>query len=228
MLNKIIKELKSNTNEANLAGMARFGINISRAFGVSMPILRAIAKNYKKNQELSLQLWESGYHEAKILASLVGDPAKVTESQMEKWVKELDSWDVCDQVCLNLFQKTKFAWEKAHDWAGREEEYVRRAAFAMIAVLAVHDKKAEDQKFIAVLSLIEKYSADERNFVKKAVNWALRQIGKRNLLLNKEALKLAKKLSDSEKKSARWIGADAVRELESEKVLQRIESKNSK
>jgi 3-methyladenine DNA glycosylase AlkD len=170
-------------------------------------------------------LWESGVHEARILASIVDDPSQVTEAQMERWVREFDSWDVCDQVTGNLFDKTPFAYRKAAEWSRREEEFVKRAGFAVMAALAVQDKQASDEALTAFLPLIREQAHDERNFVKKAVNWALRNIGKRNITLNARAIALADELSRSESRAARWIGSDAYRELTSEKVRQRLAKK---
>lgn len=214
--NTAIAKLKScaKPSPKNIAGMARFGINTKNALCISVPVLRKMAREIGKNQKLALELYNSGIHEAKILASMIGEPAKMTEKQTEKWVKGFDSWDVCDQVCSNLFDKTRFAWQKAASWSKRKEEFVKRAGFTMMAVLSVHDKKASDKDFIKLFSLIKKGSADKRNFVKKAVNWALRQIGKRNRKLNKEAMRTAREIAKINSKSAKWIAHDALRELE--------------
>ena len=182
-----------------------------------MPILRRMGKEIGKNHALALELWQSGIHEARILAGLIAEPAKMTPRQMDAWVKDFDSWDVCDQVCMNLFDKTAFAWQKAKAWTSRKEEFVRRAGFALIASLACHDKKADDEKFIALFPLMKNAACDERNYVKKAVNWALRQIGKRNPALRKEAIKAAREIQKMNSRSARWIAADAIRELRSRK-----------
>jgi 3-methyladenine DNA glycosylase AlkD len=220
---RIVSELKALESRHNKAGMQRFGINTSRALGISMKTLREKAKAYRRNHEMALQLWDEGIHEARLLAVLVDDPNQLTEKQMEAWVKDIDSWDLCDQACMNLFDKFPGAWEKARQWSAREEEFVKRAGFVLMAVLSVHDKKAPNDAFLAFLSLIEKESGDDRNFVKKAVNWALRAIGKRNALLNQKALEYSQKLAGSENKAARWIGKDALRELQSEKVQTRLQ-----
>ncbi|MGA2668519.1 MAG: DNA alkylation repair protein [Ignavibacteria bacterium] len=209
---EILNKLSSLKNEKNRKGMARFGINIEKAFGISMPLLRDLAKQTGKDHNLALELWRSGYHEARILAALIDEPDSVTEKQMDKWVKDFDSWDLCDQCCGKLFDKTPFAYLKAFEWSRRKEEYVKRAGFVMMASLAVHDKIADDSRFIKFLIII-KGSDDERNFVRKAVNWALRQIGKRNKYLNKEAVKTAHEISKKGSKSAKWIAADALKEL---------------
>lgn len=221
----IIKELESLSNPEDAEGMARFGISHQKTYGIRMPELRRIAKNTGKDHELAEQLWNAGYGETKILASLIEDPKLVTEGQMEKWVDEFDSWDVCDQCCINLFRKIPFARPKIFEWSLRDEEFVKRAAFALIAVLAVHDKKAGDEKFEEFFPLIIRESTDNRNFVKKAVNWALRQIGKRNMTLNKRAVEIAEEINNFDSKSAKWIASDAIKELKSEKVQDRIKKK---
>ncbi len=179
---EILIKLKSLSNPEAVAGMARFGINTKKAYGVSIPDLRKMAKGIGKNHILAQKLWDSGIHEARILAGMIDLPERVTEKQMKHWVKDFNSWDVCDQVCSNLFDKTKFAYPKAIKWSKRNEEFVKRAGFVLMAALAVHDKEASDKEFLKFLPIIKREATDERNFVKKAVNWALRQIGKRNLL----------------------------------------------
>jgi 3-methyladenine DNA glycosylase AlkD len=193
--------------------MARFGISAKNTLGISMPILRRMGKEIGKNHTLALELWRSGVHEARILAGLIAEPRKMTPRQMDAWAVDFDSWDVCDQVCMNLFDKTEFAWQKAKIWTSRKEEFIRRAGFALMASLAWHDKGAEDNKFISFFPLIKKAASDERNYVKKAVNWALRQIGKRNPTLRKRTIKLAEEIQKMNSRSARWIAADAIREL---------------
>jgi len=222
---QVLDLLKQNARPQELEGMARFGMSIGNRLGVSVPVMRKIAKQVKKNHLLALELWETGIAEARIVAALIADVGQLTESQMEAWVKDFDSWDVCDQICMNLFDKTPLAWQKVRDWSEREEEFVKRAAFALIACLAWHDKTAPDQKFCDLLPIIERASTDSRNFVKKSVNWALRHIGKRNISLNKAALKSARKIHQIDSKTARWIASDAVRELESEAVQNRLRKK---
>ena len=221
----ILKSLKTLANPDAVEDMKRFGITAKNTYGMSIPNLRTLAKEIGKNHSLALQLWSSDIHDAKILASLIDDPKTVTEEQMEIWAKDFDSWDICDQCCNNLFRKTKFAYRKVVEWSKREEEYVKRAAFSLIACLAVHDKKQKDEVFLRHLQLIKRESADERNFVKKAVNWALRQIGKRNTNLNKKAIKTAKEIQKIDLKSAKWIASDAIRELTSEKIQKRLSKK---
>src|SRR3989454_7174719 len=205
-------------------GMARFGVQSSRSFGVSVPKLRALAREVGRDHQLALKLWETGLHDARLLASMVDDPLQVTIDQMDKWVRDFDSWDVVDGSCGNLFDKTPFAVAKAREWSMRREEYVKRAGFVLMAELAVHDGKALDRTFLDFLPLIIKESSDERNFVKKAVNWALRQIGKRNMALNKAAIRTAKAIQKQDSKSAKWIAADALRELTSSQVQERLGS----
>jgi 3-methyladenine DNA glycosylase AlkD len=223
--NEVIQRLKSLSDPEAVKGMARFGINPENTYGVSIPNLRRIAKEAGKDHALAQELWASGIHEAKILASMVDEPKAVTEEQLEAWVKDFDSWDVCDQVCMNLFDRVPLAWQKVGDWSQREEEFVKRAAYTLVACLAWHDKEAGDEKFVALLPVIVKGSTDERNFVKKAVNWALRHIGKRNSSLNKVAIKTAEEIKGIDSRAARWIAADALRELTSEAVQKRLEAK---
>lgn len=218
----ILKRLKSLSNPKAVEGMARFGINPKHTYGVSIPKLRALAKEIGKNHLLARQLWSSRIHEARILAGMIDEPARVTEAQMERWVKDFDSWDVCDQCCMNLFEKTRFAYRKCVEWSARDEEFVKRAGFVLMARLAVSDKKAADKPFERFLRLIKRESADQRNFVKKAVNWALRQIGKRNLALNRKALAAAGEIRRMDSGSARWIAADAIRKLSSPAVQRRF------
>lgn len=220
---EILRKLKSLSDPKAVEGMARFGINPKKTYGVSVPSLRAMAKEIGRNHVLAQQLWSSGIHEARILAGMIDIPDMVTEEQMESWVKDFDSWDVCDQCCSNLFDKTGFAFKKAVEWSSRNEEFVKRAGFVLMAALAVHDKKAKDEEFLKFLPMIKRESVDDRNFVRKAVNWALRQIGKRSIDLNEEAIKTAKEIQRLDSKSARWIAADALRELTSEVVQKRLQ-----
>ncbi|MBI5808547.1 MAG: DNA alkylation repair protein [Ignavibacteriales bacterium] len=219
---EIILELKKHYNKRNVKGMARYGINVEKAFGLNVPFMRAFAKKIGKDHKLALELWKTGYHEARHIASMIDDPKLVSKSQMNKWVRDFNSWDICDGTCSNLFRKTPFTVEKILEWCEKKEEYLRRAGFSLLCYVAVHDKKRDDKDFLQFFPLIKKYSIDERNFVKKAVNWALRQIGKRSKFLNKEALKLAKEIQTLESKSAKWIADDAIRELTNPKILARI------
>jgi 3-methyladenine DNA glycosylase AlkD len=219
---EIIAYLHTLANTQNVAGMARFGINPENTLGVSMPALRQTAKEVGKDHTLALELWASGIHEARILAALVDVPAKVTPEQMDAWTADFDSWDVCDQACANLFDRTTYAPAKALEWSARPEEFVKRAGFALMACLAWHDKKAGDALFESFLPAIVRESVDERNFVKKAVNWALRQIGKRNRYLNARAIQAAQAIALLPGKAPRWNAADALRELTDPKTQSRL------
>lgn len=219
---EVIRRLKSLANPDNVAGMARYGINPVNTLGVSAVPLRQMAREIGKDHRLAAQLWASGIREARILAGLIDDPGLVTQEQMENWVAEIDSWDICDGTCSNLFDKTAFAYRKAVEWSRRREEFVKRAGFVLMAVLAVHDKKAPDKAFEKFLPIIQREAADDRNFVKKAVNWALRSIGKRNANLNKAAVATAEEIRQMDSRAARWIAADALRELTGEQVQQRL------
>lgn len=226
----IIERMRAERDEAARAGMARYGINVANAVGMPMSKVRALAKelvrelgrNNPERHRLAAELWSTGLHEARLLAGLVDLPQLVTAEQMEAWVADLDSWDVCDQLCMNLFGDTLLAWSKALEWSGREEEFVKRAGFALMAVLASHDKTSPDECFLPFFAAIEREAGDSRNFVKKAVNWALRQMGKRNEALRREAAAVAGRLAGSESRAARWVGKDALKELESEAVLRRL------
>jgi 3-methyladenine DNA glycosylase AlkD len=219
---EVLKKLKSKARPDQLEGMARFGLTPDMRWGISVPDMRRIAKETGKNHYLALELWKTRIQEARMVAGMIGDPEQLTNEQMEEWVKDFNSWDVCDQVCMNLFDKSPLAWKKVFDWSQREEEFVKRAAFSLIACLAWHDKSTKDEEFLKFLPLLIKGSSDERNFVKKSVNWALRGIGKRNRSLNKEAIKIAKEIQKMESRSARWIATDALRELTSSAVKKKL------
>jgi 3-methyladenine DNA glycosylase AlkD len=218
----VLREMKMKGNAKVVEGMAKFGISTKNTLGLSIPTLRGLAKKLGTNHSLALDLWKSGIHEARILAAMVDDPAEVTQKQMDEWVKDFDSWDVCDGCCGSLFDKTPFAFDKAVEWSKRGEEFVKRAGYVLMAELAVHDKGAKDAKFLGFFHAIERGSTDSRNFVKKAVNWAIRQIGKRNQRLNKEAQKLAVRISRLDSPSAKWVASDALRELRSSAVQARL------
>ncbi len=211
---ELIAHLKSLSNPEDVEGMERFGIKGDKALGIRVPVLRKLAKAHRNDHQLAADLWASGIHEARILASMVDDPEQVTEEQMKAWVNDFDSWDVCDQVCMNLFDKHPLAYEKAVEWSRREEEFVKRAGFAMMASLVLHDKKTDDLAFEPFFERMQAEAGDERNFVKKAVNWALRQIAKQRPGLASWCVQLAKELAESESKSARWVGKDALREFQ--------------
>ena len=219
---EILEKLKSLSDPEAIAGMARFGINPENTYGISIPNLRKIARQIGKDHTLAEQLWLSGIHEARILACMIDDPKMVTEEQLERWVKDFDSWDVCDQCCGKLFDKTRFSYQKAIEWSRRSEEFVKRAGFVLMTQLAVHDKKSDDSQFEQFFPIIKREATDGRNFVKKAVNWALRQIGKRNRSLNKAAIEVTKEIGRMDSKPAKWIAADALRELTSEAIQRKL------
>jgi 3-methyladenine DNA glycosylase AlkD len=231
----LLAELRSLGSEKNRAGMARYGINVENAFGVSVYELRKIAKRLGSDHELALALWATGNHEARLLACFVDDPNLLSLEQLEAWVGDFDSWDLCDQATTSLFDQSKYAWSKAVEWAERDAEWVKRAGFSLMAGLAVHDKAATNREFAKLLPVIERGAWDERNFVKKAVNWALRNIGKRNRALNSTARSCAERIhaaadrraggergGDAQARSARWVASDALRELGSDKVRARL------
>jgi 3-methyladenine DNA glycosylase AlkD len=220
--NQVVERLKSLGDPSAVKGMARFGIQSSNSFGVSVPELRTLAREIGRDHSLALELWETGLHDARLLATMVDDPRQVTIDQMDGWVRDFDSWDVVDGSCGNLFDETSFAVAKAREWCKRQEEFVKRAGFVLMAELAVHDKQAKDKLFLDFLPLIAAGASDKRNFVKKAVNWALRQIGKRNLKLNRAAVATALKIQKMEPAAAKWIASDALRELKSPQVLRRL------
>jgi 3-methyladenine DNA glycosylase AlkD len=227
---EIMAELEARRDDQALAGMARYGIRVDHAYGVSLPELRALGKRIVRElgrrdparHRFALDLWKTGIHEGRLLAGLVDLPDMVTERQTEAWVLDLDSWDVCDQLCNNLFVYTSWAWPKAVEWSERQEEFVKRAGFVLMASLAVHDKAAPDERFLPLLAAIERQGGDERNFVKKAVNWALRSIGKRNPALHARAVETAGRLAATDDRAARWVAAGALRELEGEAVRRRL------
>lgn len=225
---QIIAELNSMESPENREGMKRFGITVDNALGIAVPKLRALAKRVGRDHELAQKLFDSGVHEARLLASMIDSPELVTKKQMDDWTAAFDSWDVCDMTCMNLFCKTPFAFEKVYQWAEDDREYVRRAAFALTACLAVHYKQPGTKAFEELFPLMEKYSADDRNMVKKAVNWALRQVGKRNEALRVMAIEWGGKTAAKGDKSSRWIAADALRELRDPKVIERVKTKGKK
>nr|DAH99205.1 MAG TPA: AlkD-like protein [Caudoviricetes sp.] len=212
-VSEVISFLKEKADDIYLAGMERYGIDNTNAIGVRLPELRKLAKIIKKDHQLALALWDTGLHEARLLASLIDDPAQVTEEQIDNWTKDFYSWDLCDQVCGNLFDRTPFAMSKALEFSAHEAEFIKRAGFVLMAEYAVHNKKATNESFIALMPIIEREAWDNRNFVKKAVNWALRQIGKRNEILKAVAIQTAQNISKQDHKAAKWIASNALAEL---------------
>ncbi len=219
---EIISRLRVLADPDAVAGMARYGISPQRALGVSIPKLRKLAKEVGRDQDTADSLWASGLHEARILATMVAEPDAVDEFLLEEWAAAFDSWDLCDQAVMNLIEKTSFSWEMATAWSGTEPEFQKRAGFTLMARLAVSDKAAPDKRFPAFLPLIARGAADERNYVKKSVSWALRQIGKRSRALHEAALAVAGELATSVSHPTAWVGKDAWRELSSKAVRQRI------
>ncbi len=221
----VLRELKKLADPKVRAKLSYFGVNVPKAHGISAPVLHKLARHIGKNQALAEELWSTGIHEARILAALVGEPEKITAAQMERWVRDFDSWDVVDTACCYLYAAAKPAWSKIHEWSSRSAEFEKRAAFSLAAYLSYKDKTGEDARFERFLSVIERESHDERNFVRKAVNWALRNIGKRNLRLNEAAIRCAERIRQQDSRTARWIAADALRELKSEAVQARLRKK---
>lgn len=220
----ILERLKALSNPDNVAGMARFGINPHNTLGVSIPDMRQIAKEIGRDHTLAVELWDSGIHEARLLAGFIADPRQMSEALIDRWVQDFDSWDICDQTC-GLFARTPFAYSKAFAWSSQPETFIKRAGFVLMATLAVHDKHAPDERLAQFLPVIAREASDERNFVKKAVNWALRQIGKRSQSLNGQAIETARQIQQIDSKAARWIAADALRELTSASVQARLQAK---
>ena len=225
---EVIAELRSHANPKNVEGQARFGITTGQALGISLPTLRAIARRCDRDHALAVALWDSGIHEAKHVAVMVEDPKTVTRKQLESWVRDLDSWDVCDGFSMGFVDRTPFAYDLAMKWSHDKRQFVKRAAFATMAGLAIHDKKAPDENLLQFLPVIRREAGDDRNFVRKAVNWALRQIGKRNLACNAAAIPCAEQIRADGTKSGRWIASDALRELRSDAVQARLRAAAAK
>jgi 3-methyladenine DNA glycosylase AlkD len=222
---RVLSELRGLGTQRNIDGMAHFGIRAENVYGVSKPLLDNLAKRIGKNHSLAIELWSTGNHDARILAGLIADPLKITSALMDSWVRDFNNWDVCDGTCCHLFVFAKPAWSRALLWAKRKDEFQKRAGFALVAYLAYRDKSAPDVKFEKFLKIIERESSDDRNFVRKAVNWALRNIGKRNLRLNRAAIATALRIQKSKSRAARWIAGDALRELRGDAVQSRLRRK---
>jgi 3-methyladenine DNA glycosylase AlkD len=221
--NSILTALYSQSNPKNVEGMARYGIkSTDNVLGVPAKPLFALAKHIGRNHELALELWQTGVYEARLIAAFIADPKEMKKSTMNAWVKDFDNWAICDGVCMHCFRDTPYAAELALQWVKHKREFIRRAGFTMIATLCVHEKKTDDAVFLQYLPVIKKYATDERTYVKKAVNWALRQIGKRSLKLNPYAIKTAEEIHRMNSSSAKWIASDALRELRSPAVLKRL------
>ena len=224
---RAVAELRRFGEKRNIEGMARFGIRAKKILGVSKPRIDELARQIRKNHALALELWETGIHDARILAGMIAEKERVTAALMDRWVKHFDSWDICDGTCCHLFVFAEPAWTRAFAWSTRKEEFQKRAGFALAAYLAVHDKTAPNAAFQKYLKVIGREAEDERNFVRKAVNWALRNIGKRNIKLNREAIRVAEKLRRRDSRAARWIAADALRELRSTAIQRRLQAKQA-
>jgi 3-methyladenine DNA glycosylase AlkD len=224
---RVLRELKALADPAVREKMASFGVNVPKAHGISAPVLRALSRRIGKDHRLAEELWASGIHEARILATLIGESEKVTAKQMDRWARDFDSWDVVDAACCYLYAPVAPAWRKIEEWSRRREEFVKRAAFSLAAYLSYKDRKAPDTRFERFLRVVEREADDERNFVRKAVNWALRNIGKRNLRLNQAAIRAADRIRARGSRAARWIAADALRELKSEAVQKRLRRKRN-
>jgi 3-methyladenine DNA glycosylase AlkD len=225
---RVLSWLERRGTKANVEGMARYGIVAKKVYGVSMGTMQSLAKELGHDHDLARALWKTGWHEARMLAAMVGEPDRVTPAEMERWAKSFDNWATCDTVTFVLWDRTPHGWTKVREWSERPEEFVKRAAFALLASLTVHDKQAPDERYLEGLKLIEREASDDRNFVKKAVNWALRSIGKRSTMLNRRAIALARRLAGSTDRAERWVGKDALRELTSDAVQRRLREKARK
>ena len=224
---EVLSWLERRGSKRNREGMARYGIVAPKVFGVSMATMKGLTKKLGRDHDLAAALWATGWYEARILCSFVDEPEKVTPAQMEAWARQFDNWAICDTICFHLFDCTPHAWRKADQWRSRKDEFVRRAAFALLASLALHDKTSPDATFLRALPWIEEAADDERNFVKKGVSWALRGIGQRSRALHAAAMKTAERLAKSESRSARWIGKDAIRDLTSPAATRRLAKRAS-
>jgi 3-methyladenine DNA glycosylase AlkD len=221
---EVLTWLERRGNQRNVDGMLRYGITADKAFGVSMTTMKPLAKRLGKDHELAAALWETGWYEARMLASFVDEPDRVTSAQMDRWARDFDNWAVCDTLCFHLFDRTPHAWRKIEVWSDRKGEFVKRAAFALLASVALHDKRAPDAPFLKSIALIERAADDDRNFVKKGVSWALRGIGHRNRTLHAAAVDSATRLAESTEPAARWIGRDVLRDLTRALVQRRLKS----
>jgi 3-methyladenine DNA glycosylase AlkD len=207
----VVATLKRLSNKATRDGMARYAIPSDNAFGVTVGAMRKLAKELGRSHELAGELWQTGWYEARMMSSLLDEPERVTPAQMDRWCRDFDSWAICDTVCFHLFDRTPHAFRKVEQWARWEGEFQKRAAFALLASLALHDKHTEDAPFAKCLPLVERAATDERNFVKKGVNWALRAVGRRSPKLRAASIQVAQRLADSPHATPRWVGKDALR-----------------
>jgi 3-methyladenine DNA glycosylase AlkD len=218
--------LERRGTKRNREGMARYAITAPKVFGVSMATMQALARELGRDHALAEALWQTGWYEARMLTAFVDEPERVTAAQMDRWARDFDNWAICDTLCFKLFDRTPHAWRKIHQWSTRREEFVKRAAFALLASVALHDKQAPDEPFLESLALIERAAEDERNFVKKGVSWALRAVGRRNQALNTAAIETARRLAGSAAPAPRWVGKDALRELSGIVVQRQLERRS--
>jgi 3-methyladenine DNA glycosylase AlkD len=218
----IVAELKRLAKKSVRDGMLRYGIPNDNAFGIRVGTMQKLAKRLGRSHKLAAELWATGWYEARMMAAFVDEPDQVTPAQMDRWCRDFDSWAICDTVCFHLFDRTPYAWDKIKPWARRKDEFVRRAGYALLACLALHDKQAEDESFVPFLPLIERGATDGRNLVKKGVSWALRGIGRRSAGLHAPAVAVAKRLAESTEPAARWVGKDALRDLTRPAVIRRF------
>lgn len=224
----VLAWLERRGTKRNREGTARYAIAAPKVFGVSMATMQTLARELGRDHALADALWQTGWYEARMLAAFVDEPERVTAAQMDRWAGDFDNWAICDTLCFKLFDRTPHAWRKIHQWSNRREEFVKRAAFALLASVALHDKKAPDEPFLESLVLIERAAEDERNFVKKGVSWALRAVGRRNQALNAAAIATARRLAASEAPAPRWVGKDALRELTGVVVQRQLEKRSRK
>ena len=218
----IVGWLQRNGTKSTRDGMARYAIPSDKAFGVSVGVMQKYAKQLGKNHDVAIALWETGWYESRMTAAFLGEPDRLTATEMDRWCRDFDNWAVVDHACFHLFDKSPHAWKKVTAWSKQRGEFQKRAAYALLASLALHDKQAPDPKFLGTLRLIERDATDERNFVKKGISWALRLIGRRNQALNTASVALSRRLVESPDAAARWIGRGALRELTSELVLRKL------
>ena len=224
-VDEILRKLEKRGSKANRDGMARYGIVADKVFGVSVETIRSMAKEVGKDHDLALALWDTGWYEARMMTPFIDEPSRVTSSQMDAWARDFDNWAICDGLCFHLFDKTGHKWKKIQQWSSRKDEFVKRAAFALLAGVALHDKKETDAPFMKSLSLIERAADDERNFVKKGVSWALRSVAHRNKSLHAASLDLATRLAESDDKTQRWIGKDVIKDITRPSILQKVAKK---
>ena len=223
-----LESLEKMSTQRDRDNLARFGIEATNPLGVSMSNIQVLAKRLGRSHELAAALWDTNVYEARMLTSFVDEPERVTAAQMDRWCRDFDNWGICDTLCFKLFDQTPYAWAKVAQWGDKRDEFVKRAAFALLASLAAHDKSATNEQFLECLPLIERAATDERNFVKKGVSWALRTLGRRNAVLNEAAVVVARRLAASPEPAARWIGKGALKELTNALVKRQLAAQKSR